>query len=131
MKYLLQFLISFLLFFCNRNSDTNKILPLCNRQINNRCTLLYINRNSCISCIKKLENKINKLNPRNDILIYTNDIELSQNYKINFDTNQIILNQLSTYYNIINNISFFVIFKDGKTISLYYITPENKDAFDI
>jgi hypothetical protein len=65
----------------------------------------------------------------NDLIIFTNDMEISENYKVNFDTNQTILNQLSNY-NIIKNLSFIVTIEKGKIISLKYITPESKDTID-
>lgn len=129
MNYIVLFLISLFLINCNKNSVNDKSIPF-NYVLNNKkITLLYINRNSCISCIKKIENKMKYRIASNDLIIFTNDMEISENYKVNFDTNQTILNQLSNY-NIIKNLSFIVTIEKGKIISLKYITPESKDTID-
>ncbi len=96
---------------------------------NKKITLLYINGNSCISCIKKIESSLKKRNACDDLFIYTNDIEISENYKVNFDTNQTILNHFSNY-NIIRNLSFILTIENGKITTLKYITPQNKDNID-
>lgn len=129
MKYTFLFLISLFLFFCDTNSDNDKLHPLYSIINNKKFTLLYINKNSCVSCIRQIENKINKLKYRKDFFIYSNDLDISEIHKVYFDTNQRILNHLSKY-NIIKNLSFILIYDDRKIISLKYITPENKDTFD-
>lgn len=129
MKYIYQFLISLLLFFCDTNSEYDNLDPLHSIINHKKFTLLYINKNSCVSCIKQIENKINKLKYRKNFFIYTNDIEMSELHNVYFDTNQRILNHLSKY-NIIRNLSFILNYEDGKIISLNYITPENKNKLD-
>lgn len=122
MKFIHQFLISIFLLACQNDIFRDKEIPQCLDNISDKCTLLYINKYSCISCLKKIQNKINNYKSKELFLIYTNDIELAEINSICYDTNQRILNCLEQY-KILTNLSFVLEINDGKLNLINYITP--------